>query len=114
MIKPQVYHQSSLHPLKVGIWCALSWDKITEPIFFNKTVCSAKYQHIITNFLTNLPLEERHCYLQQDGAEARMSVEMISFLREFFDDKHQGTKGQMKSYVKQGRHFPNIFNENSY
>ncbi len=49
--------------IKVGVWCALSWDKIIGPIFVNKTVDGAEYERIITDFIANLLVEERYCYL---------------------------------------------------
>ncbi len=61
--KPHICHELSLHLLKVHIWCSLSQDKIIRSIFFSKTTDSAEYQHIIMDFITNLPLEERYCYL---------------------------------------------------
>ncbi len=70
-IKPHDYREL------VGIWDALSQHKIIGPFFFNKTVNSAEYKPIITDFITILPDEERYGYLQQDGAQAYMSVKTI-------------------------------------
>ncbi len=87
MTKPHVYHKSLLHPLKISMWYALSRDKIIGPMFFNKTVNSVEYQRTITDFIVNLLVEERYCYLQQDSTWANTSEETVSFSREFFDDR---------------------------
>jgi hypothetical protein len=33
---PHVYHEEPLHPLKVGVWCAISIRRIIGPIFFEE------------------------------------------------------------------------------
>lgn len=35
---PHVYRESSLHPEKIGVWCAISRRRIIGPIFFSSTV----------------------------------------------------------------------------
>jgi hypothetical protein len=50
---PHLTHEVTLHPVKVGVWCAISARKIVGPMFFNETE------------------EERVCgWFQQDSATA--------------------------------------------
>jgi hypothetical protein len=35
---PHVFLESSLHPIKIGVWVAISRRRIIGPIFFNETI----------------------------------------------------------------------------
>jgi hypothetical protein len=36
-----------LHPVKVGVWCAVSARRIVAPVFFNETINWGRYVQII-------------------------------------------------------------------
>lgn len=84
---PHVFHETPLHCLKIGVWCAVSRHRIVGPIFYEGNVNSVVYQDIITQFISLLEYDERFCWLQQDGATCHTSNETMRFLREFFDDR---------------------------
>lgn len=81
---PNQFEETSLHPQKIGVWCAMSRKKIIGPIFFSGTINSAAYQEIITQFISLLDADERHIWFQQDGARAYTSADTLNFLRTFF------------------------------
>jgi hypothetical protein len=57
--KPHVTHKVLLHPVKVGVWFAVSAE-IVGPVFFNKTInCERYVQVILEQFLPELTEEER-------------------------------------------------------
>lgn len=35
---PHTYVETSLHPLKIGVWVAISRRRIIDPIFFDETI----------------------------------------------------------------------------
>lgn len=84
---PHVFHETPLHCLKIGVWCAVSRRRIVGPIFYEGTVNSIVYQDIITQFISLLENDERYCWLQQDGATCHTSNDTMHFLREFFGDR---------------------------
>ncbi len=49
-----MFQQISLHPQKVGIQCAISKYRVTEPIFHKQTVNSDEYQRILTDIMALL------------------------------------------------------------
>ena len=51
---PYVFHEPSLHPEKVGMWCAISGQRIIGPIFFVETVNTVGYKNIFTDFVNQL------------------------------------------------------------
>jgi hypothetical protein len=66
---PHVYHEEPLHPLKVGVWCAISIRWIMGPIFFEETVNMQVYMNIFNTFVSQLDDEElQRGFFQQDGA----------------------------------------------
>lgn len=84
---PKVFRQKSLHPEKIGVWCAISRQRIVGPIFFESTVNAEKYREIITDFIALLEPSERDCWFQQDGAPAHTAAETMDFLSSFFHDR---------------------------
>jgi hypothetical protein len=40
---PHVTHEVQLHPVKVGVWCAVSARRIARPVFFNETINCERY-----------------------------------------------------------------------
>ncbi len=71
---PHEFIESSLHPLKIGVWCAISRKRIIGPIFFENIINSQEYLRIIQEFISELDEEEiNECYFQQDGASCHTS-----------------------------------------
>ena len=65
---PHVIHESPLHPVKIGVWCAISAQRIVGPIFFNQTVNTAQYRLIFMEFVELLDdVELSQGYFQQDA-----------------------------------------------
>ncbi len=54
--------ESPWHPIKVGVWCAVSKRRIIGPIFFDSSVDSEVYTKIIKDFITLLEPEERYAW----------------------------------------------------
>lgn len=77
--------KKSLHPKKIGVWCALSSKHLVGPIFETRFDSEA-YQDIITQCISMLEEEERHCWLQQDGSTCHSSCETRDFLKEYIDN----------------------------
>jgi hypothetical protein len=69
---PHLTHEALLHPVKVGVWCALSARRIAGPVFFNTTINCKRYVHIILRqFFSELTERERlYGWFQQDSATA--------------------------------------------
>jgi hypothetical protein len=44
---PLVFSESSLHPIKIGVWVAISRRRIIGPIFFNETITAEIYRNNI-------------------------------------------------------------------
>ncbi|GFS84932.1 uncharacterized protein TNCV_1305461 [Trichonephila clavipes] len=91
----QVYVETSLHPEKLTVWCALWAGGIIGPYFFkndeghNVTVNGDRYRAMITNFfipeLNNHDVQE--LWFQQDGATCHTARATIDLLKDTFGDR---------------------------
>jgi hypothetical protein len=82
-----LFHEVPLHSQKIGCWCAISRKRIVGPIFFSEfseTVTAEKYEEIILQFISML--NERFCWLQQDGTTSHTANSTVEMLTQFFDD----------------------------
>lgn len=84
---PHAFQETSLHPLKVGVWCAVSPQRVVGPLFFDDTINAERYQEIMMQFIALLEQDERDAWFQQDGATAHTAATSISFLTEFFGER---------------------------
>lgn len=86
---PHVLRETSLHPIKIGVWVAISRRRIIGPIFFNETITAEIYrQQILSPFLEQLHDDEfQQGYFQQDGATAHTANATLDFLNEYYDDR---------------------------
>lgn len=84
---PHEFHEQPLHSQKIGVWCDVSRRRIVGPIFFSETITAERYQEIIMQFVAMLHVDERYCWLQQDGATSHTANSTIQFLHDFFDDR---------------------------
>ncbi|GFU98764.1 uncharacterized protein TNCV_1214801 [Trichonephila clavipes] len=92
---PQVYVETSLHPEKLTVWCALWAGGIISPYFFkneeghNVTVNGDRYRAMITNFfipeLNNHDVQE--LWFQQDGATCHTARATMDLLKDTFGDR---------------------------
>ncbi|GFY32099.1 pyruvate kinase [Trichonephila clavipes] len=92
---PQVYVETSLHPEKLTVWCALWAGGIIGPYFFkndeghNVTVNGDRYRAMSTNFfipeLNNHDVQE--LWFQQDGATCHTARATIDLLKDTFGDR---------------------------
>jgi hypothetical protein len=81
---PHVYREEPLHPLKVGVWCAISRRRIIGPIFFEDTVNTQVYVNIFDTFVNQLDDEElQRGFFQQDGATFNTSNDSIAEIESF-------------------------------
>ncbi|GFW48502.1 DUF4817 domain-containing protein [Trichonephila clavipes] len=91
---PQVYVETSLHPEKLTVWCALWAGGIIGPYFFkndeghNVTVNGDRYRAMITNFfipeLNNHDVQE--LWFQQDGATCHTARATTDLSKDTFGD----------------------------
>lgn len=86
---PHVFMETTLHPIKVGVWVAMSRRRIIGPIFFQGTVTAEVYRNqIIDTFLNELHDDElQYGFFQQDGAPAHTSRETLRYLEEYFGER---------------------------
>jgi hypothetical protein len=53
-------HKVPLHPVKVGVWCAVNARRIVVLVFFNETInCEIHVQDILRQFFPRLTEEKR-------------------------------------------------------
>lgn len=83
---PHVIREKDMHPLKTGVWVAISRARIIGPIFFNTTINAQRYRtQILDVFLNELDdIELTTGFFQQDGATAHTARETIAYLEQFF------------------------------
>jgi hypothetical protein len=58
---PQAVHEVPLHDLKVGVWCAISARRITEPVLLHETINSELYVRLILSPFFDQLTEEKNC-----------------------------------------------------
>lgn len=78
-----------LHPVKIGVWVAMSRQRIIGPIFFQETINAQRYQTILLeSFINQLDdIELTSGYFQQDSATAHTAQITINYLHQFFPDR---------------------------
>lgn len=78
-----------MHPVKVGVWVAISRRRIIGPIFFNETITADRYkEQILQPFLDQLHDDElQHGYFQQDGATPHTANRILDFVAEYYGDR---------------------------
>jgi hypothetical protein len=87
---PHLTHEVPLHPVKVGVWCAVSARRVLGSLFCNETVNCKKYVWIILGqFFPELTEEEPYGFFQQDLATAhtartRIFMQALSYV---FEDR---------------------------
>jgi hypothetical protein len=87
---PHTVQEVPLHDQKVGVWCAVSGQRITEPIlFFYDTVNSERYMNNILELFFQILTEEekQHAYFQQDNTTAHTSQHSMGALHEIFGER---------------------------
>ena len=88
--KPALILTKPLHPKKLTVWMAMSADKMVGPFFFEGTVDSASYNHMMTyQFLPTareIGWTKEH-YFQQDGAPPHVTRENLTLLHEAFGQR---------------------------
>jgi hypothetical protein len=76
---PYLTYDVLLHPVKAGVWCAVSARKIVGPVFFNETInCKRCVQVVLGRLFPQLTEERLYGWFQQDSATAH--TERISML----------------------------------
>jgi hypothetical protein len=76
---PHRNHEALLHPVKVGVWCAVSARRIVGPVFFNETInCERYVQVILWQFIPELTVEEKLYGWFQQGSTTAHTAHMSS------------------------------------
>jgi hypothetical protein len=80
---PHLTDEAPLHPVEVGVWCALSARRFIGPVFLNKTInCERYVQAILGHFFSDFTQEERlYGWFQQDSATAHLVRNVYARLR---------------------------------
>ena len=86
---PNSVHESPLHSEKVGVWVAISRQRIIGPIFFSETVTAERYcNQILFPFIGCLNEDEiSRAYFQQDNATAHTANRSLALLEEVFAER---------------------------
>jgi hypothetical protein len=86
---PQLTHEVPLHPVKVGILCAVGSSRVVAPVLFNGTINYEKYvQVILGQSFPELTEVERLCgRFQQDSATAHTARISMQPLSDVFGDR---------------------------
>jgi hypothetical protein len=81
-----VFVEAPLHPMKVGVWIAVSRRRLIGPIFFHQTINGERYRELILNeFINQLNDEElQYGYFQQDGATPHTTQANLQYLSDFY------------------------------
>lgn len=81
---PHQFIETSLHPQKIGVWAAMSGERIYFS-FFEGRVNSDKYCSFIDRFVVTLTeTEKRYAWFQQDNATAHTSGKTCQHLTKIF------------------------------
>jgi hypothetical protein len=86
---PHLTHEVPLHPVKVGVWCAVSAKHTVGPVLFNETMnCKRYIQVILRQFFPELTKEERlYGWFQQDSDTAHTACMSMQALFDVFKDQ---------------------------
>lgn len=85
---PGEFLQTPLHPIKIGVWIAMSRRRIIGPIFFEDTITADRYITILNRFINELHDDElRQGYFQHDNAPAHTALRTRQYLQQFYDDR---------------------------
>lgn len=84
---PHKFIESPLHSKKIGVWAAMSPNRIFF-CFFDQTVNSVVYKSFIDQFVQTLTDQElNYAWFQQDNATAHTSNSSMQLLRESFGER---------------------------
>jgi hypothetical protein len=86
---PHAFVETRLHPVKVGVWIAVSRRRLIGPIFFHETVNATRYrEQILEIFINQLDDEElQNGYFQHDGATAHTTPDNLLYLQQFYGNR---------------------------
>lgn len=86
---PHIFRENPLHPLKIGVWVAVSRRRLVGPIFFDGTVTAQRYRdEILNNFINQLHDDElQNGYFQHDGATCHTTEVNLNYLRQFYENR---------------------------
>ena len=88
--QPHLAIARSLHPLRVTVWCAITYGQIIGPIFITKTIDRINYREdILENFFRQIRQKKMidGYWFQQDGARPHRTPENLSRIAEVFGDR---------------------------
>ena len=89
---PQIIYETSLHPQKITVWCAIHAKNVIGPYFFEDengqttTVTGDNYRQMIRDFLMPQMQELNldNMWFQQDGATPHTAKETTRILKDLF------------------------------
>lgn len=90
---PHEFRETQLHPVKVGVWLAMSRQRMIGPIFFEETITAQRYQQILELFIGELQANELQTgYFQHDNAPAHTARQTCQYLQQFFAERVVGAQ----------------------
>ncbi len=75
---PHVNLEAPLHLEKIGVWCALSTNKIITPLFSTTTIKGEVYLNIIEQFVALLEETDRYGWFKQDNTCSHMATHTMA------------------------------------
>ncbi len=74
---PRMHWKTSLHPLKIGVWCVMSRWRIVNPIFLDSMIAAETYRRIITDFIALFKCSVVNACFQQDNTHRHTMLETM-------------------------------------
>ena len=91
---PREYLENEKNSPKINVWCAMLYDKIIGPYFFQeKTVNQESYLKLLTEFAFPKLSRVPNLIFQQDGAPPHWGLQMRRALDRHFPDRWIGRGG---------------------
>lgn len=86
---PHYFRETGLHPIKIGVWIAVSRRRLIGPIFFDGNLNAERYRNnILEPFVNQLHDDELQMgHFQQDSARPHIAHETIRYLEQFFGNR---------------------------
>jgi hypothetical protein len=85
---PHVFQEAPLHPVKIGVWIAISRRRIIGPTFFEQTVTAPRCRNMLEQCVNELYDDElQDGYFQHDNASAHTAYATRQYIEEFYADQ---------------------------
>lgn len=85
---PHVTCETRLHPVKIGVWVAMSRRRLIGPVFFENNINANHYREILHTFVDQLHDDElQQGYFQHDNATPHTAGHTLQYLQEFYGNR---------------------------